>query len=158
MKKSILSVIPALAGAAIGAGVLGYKKMKQHEEDFKVIKKNEAILKLFSQWILIKQEGKSIGDYLKANGYKRIAIYGMSFAGERLLDDLKQTDVEVAYGIDQNADRIFSEIEVVSQDGDLRPVDAIIVTAIYYFDEIEEKLSDLMDCPILSLEDIIYEI
>lgn len=158
MKKGTLSVISALTGTALGAGVLGYKKIKQHEEDFKVIKKNEAILKMFSQWLLIKQEGKSIGNYLKENGYKKIAIYGMSFAGERLLDELKQTDIEVAYGIDQNADRIFSEIEVVSQDGDLEAVDAIIVTAIYYFDDIEEKLSELVDCPILSLEDIIFEI
>lgn len=158
MKKSMLSVIAALAGAVVGAGVLGYRKIKQHEEDFKVIKKNEAILKMFSQWILNKQEGRSIAGYLKEKGYNKIAIYGMSSAGERLLDDLKQTDIEIAYGIDQNADRIFSEVEVVSPDGNLEPVDAVIVTAIYNFDEIEEKLSDLIDCPIISLEDVIYEI
>ena len=40
----------------------------------------------------------------------------------------------------------------------LAEADAVIVTAIYNFDEIEEKLSDLIDCPIISLEDIIYEI
>lgn len=157
MKKGVLSVLTALTGAAVGAGTLGYQKVKQHEQDFKVIKKNEAILKMFNQWLIIKQEGKNIAAYMKENNFKKIAVYGMSYAGERLLDDLKGTEIEVAYGIDQNADRIFSETEVVTLEDTLQPVDAIIVTAIYYFDEIEEKLSELVDCPIISLEDVIYE-
>lgn len=158
MKKGVLSVLSALTGAAVGAGTLGYQKVKQHEQDFKVIKKNEAILKMFNQWLMIKQEGKSIASYFEANNFKRVAIYGMSYAGERLLDDLKGTGIEVAYAIDQNAERMFADVEVVTVDDVLEPVDAVIVTAIYFFDEIEEKLSDLIDCPIISLEDIIYEI
>ena len=41
---------------------------------------------------------------------------------------------------------------------DLKPVDAIVVTAITFFDEIKEKLSEKIDCPIISLEDILYEV
>lgn len=158
MKKGVLPVLTALTGAAAGAGTLGYQKAKQHERDFKVIKKNEAILKMFNQWLMVKQEGKSIASYLEENNFKKIAIYGMSYAGERLLDDLKGTGIEVAYAIDQNAERMFADVEVVTVDDVLEPVDAVIVTAIYFFDEIEEKLSDLIDCPIISLEDIIYEL
>ena len=158
MKKGVLSVIAALAGLAAGAGTVSYQKAKRQDSDFKVIKKNEAILKMFNQWLILKQEGKSIATYLKENNFQKIAIYGMSYAGERLLDDLKETEIEVAYAIDQNAERIFSEIEVRSLDDVLESVDAVIVTAIYYFDDIEEKLSNLVECPILSLEDIVYEI
>lgn len=145
-------------GAAAGAGAVTYQKLKRQESDFKVIKKNEAILKMFNQWLILKQEGKTIEKYFAENGFRRIAVYGMSYAGERLIDDLKGTEVEVAYGIDRNADRIFSEVEIVNVEDTLQPVDAVVVTAIYNFDEIEEKLSELMDCPIISLEDIIYEI
>ena len=95
---------------------------------------------------------------MEENNYKKVAIYGMSYAGERLLDDLKGTGIEVAYAIDQNAERMFADVEVVTVDDVLEPVDAVIVTAIYFFDEIEEKLSDLIDCPIVSLEDIVYEL
>lgn len=158
MKKGILPVLTALTGAAVGAGTFGYQKVKQHEQDFKVIKKNEAILKMFNQWLMVKQEGKSIASYLKENNFKKIAIYGMSYAGERLLDDLKGTGIEVAYAIDQNAERMFADVELVTMDDVLEQVDAVIVTAIYFFDEIEEKLNDLIDCPIVSLEDIIYEL
>ncbi len=158
MKKSIVSVITTLMGTAVGAGVVTYKKIKRQESDFKVIKKNEAILKMFNQWLSLKQEGKTIDKYFIDNGFHRIAVYGMSYAGERLIDDLKGTEIEVAYGIDRNADRIFSEVEIVNIDDSFQPVDAVVVTAIYNFDEIEEKLCDQVDCPIISLEDIIYEI
>lgn len=160
MKKGVLSVLTALTGAAVGAGTLGYQKARQHEQDFKVIKKNEAILKMFNQWLVVKQEGKSIAGYLEENNFKKIAIYGMSYAGERLLDDLKGTGIEVVYAVDQNADRMFAEVELITK-GEIahqQEVDAVIVTAIYFFDDIEEEISELVDCPIVSLEDIIYEI
>lgn len=160
MKKGVLSVLTALTGAAVGAGTLGYQKVKQHEQDFKVIKKNEAILKMFNQWLIVKQEGKSIAAYLKENNFEKIAIYGMSYAGERLLDDLKGTNIEVVYAVDQYADRMFAEVDMITKEeiGHQQEVDAVIVTAIYFFDDIEEELSEMVDCPIVSLEDIIYEI
>lgn len=36
-------------------------------------------------------------------------------------------------------------------------VSAVIVTAVYYFDEIKEEMEKKISCPILSLEDILYE-
>jgi hypothetical protein len=50
------------------------------------------------------------------------------------------------------------DVDVVTMDDDLEEVDAIVVTAITFFDEIEEKLSAKIDCPIISLEDILYEV
>ena len=41
---------------------------------------------------------------------------------------------------------------------DLKPVDAVVVTAITFFNEIEEQLSQKMKCPIISLEEILYEV
>ena len=64
----------------------------------------------------------------------------------------------VAYGIDKNADSIYTDIDVVSKDENLEEVDAVVVTAITFFDEIEEELSARLECPILSLEDILYEV
>lgn len=40
----------------------------------------------------------------------------------------------------------------------LEAVDVVIVTAITFFEEIENNLSQKMDCPVLSIEDILYEI
>ena len=43
-------------------------------------------------------------------------------------------------------------------DDNLEDVDAIVVTAITFFDEIEEQLQSKVSCPIISLEDILYEV
>lgn len=82
----------------------------------------------------------------------------MSYAGETLIDELKDTGIEVVYGIDQKADTIYADVEVLSMDDSLEDVDVVIVTAITFFDEIETKLSEKLDCPIISLEDILYEV
>ena len=49
-------------------------------------------------------------------------------------------------------------MDVVTPEDFLEEVDVIVVTAIHYFDEIESMLGEKVDYPIISLEDIIYEI
>ena len=46
----------------------------------------------------------------------------------------------------------------MSVEDELEEVDAVIVTAVTFFDDILEKLSQKLDCPVISLEDILYEI
>ena len=70
---------------------------------------------------------------------------------------LEGNNIEVEYGIDRNADAFFTDIDVLSLDDSLADVDAVVVTAITYFDEIRKALCCKVDCPIISLEDIINE-
>ena len=120
--------------------------------------KHLALFLMMNQWVKVKQEGKSLAVYFETNGFKKIAIYGMSYAGETLVDELKNTGITVAYGIDKRADSLYADLEIVTMEDDLGDVDAIVVTAITFFDEIEEQLLEKIDCPILSLEDILYEV
>ena len=82
----------------------------------------------------------------------------MSYVGETLVDELKNSNITVLYGIDQKADSIYADVDIVFIEDELQEVDAIVVTAITFFDEIEEKLSRKVDCPIISLDDILYEV
>lgn len=110
----------------------------------------------FSYWLKNKQMGKSIVDYLQKYGFERIAIYGMGPLGERLLDELKNSPVEVAYAVDKRSDTIWADVEVYSLNEKLPQVDAIIVTALHYFDSIEQTLVKKTNSKIISLEDILY--
>jgi hypothetical protein len=47
---------------------------------------------------------------------------------------------------------------VYSPEDSLKEVDAIVVTAIASFDEIKGNLSSKVDCPIISLEKILFEV
>ncbi len=162
MKKAIGKVVSVLAGGAAGAvagsaamnSVMG-KKLKDKNEWFKKV---VSYYHLYDQWLSIRQQGKSLVEYFEKNNYKTVAIYGMKELGERLYDELKSSDVTVKYFIDKNADELYADVDILTPDEELELVDVIVVTATYYFDDIEETLSEKVEYPIVSLEDIIYEV
>lgn len=158
MKKALSTLLGMAAGAAAGgiaAKQASVKKIKKMNEGGAKV---HELYMAFDQWLQIRQEGKTLVEYFTKNGYKTVAVYGMKELGERLIDELKGSGVTVSYAIDKNADCIYAEVDVVTPDEELAEVDVIVVTAITYFDEIEEMLCEKVDCPIVSLEDILYEI
>lgn len=157
MKKGFIAVISSIVGA-IGAGVaVGMKESANTAKQKEFADKHLNILQNMNQWIILKQKGISLEPYFKEHKYNRIAIYGMSYLGERLLDDLKETEIEVAYGIDKNADNLYADVDIISPEDEFLPVDAIVVTATFYFDEICDNLQSKVSCPIISLEDVLYD-
>lgn len=111
---------------------------------------------LMNQWVKDYQDHKQITHYFTSNGYDKVAIYGMSHIGLTLLNELNKCGIEVEYGIDNKKD-IYVDLEMFSPDDALPDVDVIIVTAIACFDDIKEKLSTKIKCPIISIETIIYK-
>lgn len=158
MKKGVIAVLSSLAGAAVGAGAVQKAATKKTIEQKENSDKHLALYLMMNQWVKVKQAGKSIPDFLLEKGYSKIAIYGMNYVGETLYDELRDSGIEVVYAIDRNADSIFSEINIVTPDSELDQVDAIIVTPIFFYDEIEEMLSNKIDADILCMEDILYAI
>jgi hypothetical protein len=158
IKTATTVILATLTGGVAGATVIGKSMGKKTKKAQGYADKHLTLFKMMNQWVKVKQEGKNLSSYFEKYGYKKIAVYGMSYAGETLVDELKDSDIKVAYGIDKNADSIYSEVDIVTIDDDFEDVDAIVVTAITFFDEIEDKLSKKIDCPIVSLEDILYEV
>ena len=158
MRKSTLGILTTLLGAGVGAVATGKSVGKKLTKAQEYSDKHLELFKMMNQWVKVKQEDKNLSEYFEKNGYKDIAIYGMSYAGETLIDELAKSDITVKYAIDKNADAIYADVDVITPDDDLEQVDAIVVTAITFFDEIEEMLEEKIDCPIISLEDILYEI
>lgn len=162
MKKGISKAVSVLVGSAAGAvaggtaiGNMMGKKVKEKEKWFQKILSYYFI---YNQWLSLHQQGKSLVEYFEKNGYKTVAIYGMKELGERLFDELKDSGITVKYIIDKNADAIYADVDVVTPDDDLEPVDVIVVTACYFFDAIDRQLGASVDYPVVSLEDIVYEV
>ena len=153
MKKLFLLISSILTGMLAGAGIVKKIDGKLIEEAKDMSDKHLSLFLMMNEWVKIKQNGKNLLDYFVRN-----AIYGMSYVGETLLKELSGSEVEVVYGIDKNAEIIDQEFKVITMENPLEEVDVIVVTAITFYDEIEEKLSKKIDCPIISLEDILYEI
>ncbi len=157
MKKGGVAVFSTLIGAIAGFAGSSYLGNKQVAQKAEKVDKFKGYYNMLNQWLVLKQEGKSLEKYFTDNGYKTVAIYGMGEMGNRLYDELKGTSVTVKYAVDKNAASTYSELDVIDPEDDFEEVDAIVVSAIFAFDEIEEMLSDKVDFPIVSLEDVVYE-
>ena len=158
MKKQVLSILSALTGATIGAGAVGKVYMDKLQTVRSYKDKHLALFLMMNQWVKVKQEGKNLSSFFEKKDYRKIAIYGMSYAGKTLVDELKGSGIAVAYAIDRKADSIYADVDVLSMEDEREEVDAVVVTAITFFDEIEGELAEKFDCPIISLEDILYDV
>lgn len=156
MKKGVAGILSTVAGSVAVGLAVGVKSNKEINKWRGLANKHLEMIKLYDQWFAAKQEGKTAADYLKSEGIKTAAIYGMSFMGQRLYEELKGTGIEVKYGIDKNWENIYADIDIVSPEGYLEDVDVIIVTAFYFFHEIEDSLMDKTDTRILSIEELVY--
>lgn len=158
MKKGLLTTVSLLAGAAVGATAMGKVKNSAVEAKAEKIDKFKGYYNMLNQWLVLKQESKSLEQYFVDNGYETVAIYGMGEMGNRLYDELKNSDkIKVKYAVDKNAGSTYSELEVLESADDLPEVDVLVITATFAFDEIEEELSGKIDYPIVSLDDVVYE-
>jgi hypothetical protein len=159
MKKGFLATVSLLAGAAAGAATIGKIQGQAVEAKAKKVDQFRGYYNMLNQWLVLKQEGKSLEKYFVDNGYKKIAIYGMGEMGNRLYDELKGSSVEIKFAIDKEAESIYSDLEVIEKEEltSKESVDVIVVTATYAYDEIEEEISGMVNCPVVSLDDVVYE-
>jgi len=155
-----------VSGIALLSGVLGivlvtkaiHGYIRKTNKLTGLVVKNEQLMLLMAQWMENKRKNKRIESFFEKNGFETIAIYGMSYLGECLYEELKGSEsVRVDYAIDKNPVNT-TDLRICNPDGDLDEVDAIVVTAVYYFDEIADVLWEKVDCPIVSLEDVIRSI
>lgn len=158
MKINLLFLTGTLLGLIAGGSAVSWYEIKDKIKWKELSDKHLDMFLLMNQWMKIKTEGKNLVLYLEKKGYKKIAIYGMSYVGKTLLDELKGNRIEIAYGIDKSVDEGDVGIKIANLKEPLSEVDAIIVTPIFFMDEIKEMLTEKVKCPIVSLEDILYEI
>jgi lactate dehydrogenase-like 2-hydroxyacid dehydrogenase len=158
MKKGLVGALSVMAGVAAGIAINRKVMAKQIEESEWKKNKFKNYYDMLNQWLMFKQEGKSLEKYFTDNNIKSISIYGMGEMGNRLYNELKDSNIKIKYAIDKFADNIYSDIKVCNINDDLEEVDAVIVTATFAFNDIKEQMEEKFDFPIISLEDVIYSI
>lgn len=127
------------------------RKIRMSEE---CTDKIDQLFILMCQWVSLKQSGKSIVSYFIDNDYCNVAVYGMGRVGVAILNELKNTKINVQYGIDLQ--KVSDDELTIYKPDDLLPdVDIIVVSAITYYDEIKNHLYDKINCPVVSIMDIL---
>lgn len=158
MRKITISVLSVLSGILLGGGCAIYFNEKLAKEKLNKVDKFKGYYNMLNQWLSLKNDGKSLVDYFITNNYKNIAIYGMGEMGIRLMEELENSSINILYGIDKEAGSTYSDIDVLYIDDDLKQVDVIVVTSIFAFEEIEKQLTDHISYPIISLEEVVFDI
>ena len=109
-----------------------------------------------TRWMDLKIRGGCTADILKKLGYSRIAVYGYAELGQLLCRELTGTEVDVSYVIDKKVkDTKMKNLPIYFPRNDLPDVDVIVVTAIYYFDEIQKELMQMGYNNVVSLRELL---
>lgn len=115
--------------------------------------------RLMVRWLGICLNGKDIFGYFEKKGYRQIAVYGVSEIGKLLITALEGTGVLVRYGIDVHADQDAIQIPLYRPEERMPDVDAIVVTAVYFYDDICGQLrTGGIKVPIVSLREVLDSI
>ncbi len=161
MKKSV-KTLGILVGCCLAIIFINWHMKNNKNELDEMTRDRDKLWNMFwflSKWMNAKIAGADIEKYLIKEGYTNVAIYGMSNLGQALINDLENSSISIKYGIDKDVEVYWDVFPIISPDQiekyDFSGVDAVIVTAISFFEEIKVQLSKKLDCPIISLEDIV---
>lgn len=113
---------------------------------------------LLNKWLINKNQQKKLEYFFYKNNYTTIAIYGMGELGKNLFYELKDSKIKIKYVIDKNKSTIISDLHVIDIEDKYEKVDVIVVTAISEFDKIKEELNRKVMYPIISLEEVVFNI
>ena len=130
--------------------------MRERDTAYHRLNRTKENNKLLAKWVSCIHSGKTLIPFFKKNNYHKIAIYGISDIGKLLMEELAADDLEICYGVDRNAGAVSVNIPVYKPTDQLPPVDVIVVTAVYFFDEIYDTLrKNGVNDPIVSLNDVL---
>lgn len=115
-------------------------------------------LAIYKPWLEKMQRGENIADFIVNKEYKSVAVYGLGKPGVSLIQELRNSGVNIAYIIDQRAEEIFyKDIEVYAFSDGLPKVDAVIITTVNDQRELKEKIMSYMKCDVYMLEELVME-
>lgn len=141
---------------SFGAGFfLGGKILVGLINDYKKrMERNLSNMLLYNDWLEFIYSGGCIEQYFYMHEYRKIMIYGNGYIGNRLVQALTDTDIEITAVMDKAA--LYDKEElVIGIDSEIPDVDCIVITPVFYYDEILGALRERTRIPIVSIQKII---
>lgn len=137
-----------------------YKEAKTASARAKEERLNKFIkyFALLDRWLWLKLQKKNICTFFEKRGYKKIAIYGMGEIGNRLYEDLTRfSDITVVYAIDKVREE-HPTLPIYKIEDELPEVDVVIVSTNNIFNQVSDILKDKVAMPVISIDDVIFDI
>lgn len=159
--KCFLAVLLIIVGAIVGIvfwiNLVDKPASKYAKRSKELSEKHLILYLLMSDWVQIKQKGESLASYFERHNLTNVIVYGNGRVGNALVDELGGTQINVLGIIDKSTSDFSCKDKSPFDEYEQR-IDAIIVTPVFYFDEICGTLKNLIDCPIISIDTVICEL
>lgn len=111
---------------------------------------------VLTRWLGNMIDENGVAERISAMGYSTVAVYGYAEIGKLLCRELQKTEVEVVYVLDKKVKATeWNDVPVYAPGKGLPEVDAVIVTAVYYYEEIEKELSGLGFRNVISFSELV---
>lgn len=115
----------------------------------------KKIMYMLNSWLCLKEEGKSLVDYFVQKKYNNIAVYGIGLLGKHLLEELKDSSVKIAYGIDRQKEQLHYAFAIYDLQDELPEADVIVVTVAHEFEQIQKDLSERFVGSVVSIAEVL---
>lgn len=112
----------------------------------------------FDFWMTLRENGRSVAEYLIQYNIRNVAVYGYGALGKHLITELSNSAVSISYIIDRDVRLNHLKYEIKSPNEYLPPVDAIIVTPVDDFESIYFVLRNSVSYRIISLLELTSEL
>lgn len=127
------------------------------------LKDNEKCKRMFrvlSDWMTVREQGRSIGEFLERRGIHSVIIYGYGHFGRHLFAELEKSNIDIRGVVDRNARYIDADIAIKTLDEELEAIDAVIIAILKdgNYDVIEENIIQKTGAMLFWITDIISEI
>ena len=106
----------------------------------------------------MKESNSDMYCFFHKYGIRKIIIYGYNILGKHLIEELRNSDIEVCAVVDKKVDCFAGESIASIKKIEFNDVDAVVVTAVNYFGEIYENLKEITSCRIINFEQILTDI
>lgn len=153
-----------LPGVVLAGLLLWFGKKREAEKyenqnaiKDKILHKQESGLEVYKAWLQLYQRNKRVENYLLANHYRSVAIYGVGRIGENLFEELSESKITIDYVIDKRVSvskGYYQTVLCYNPDAVLPKTDIIIVTVPGEADEIAQYLADC-GSPVISIQDLL---
>lgn len=111
------------------------------------------------RWIRLGQVGVTIEKLIQNRGLGKIAIYGYDAIAECLVYELENSQIELKGIIDRRGREILTDFpaynlhEITDLD-----IDAVIICPVDEYENIKTNIEKLTDVPLITFEELIYEL
>lgn len=119
------------------------------------LQKQRLFYKILTNWIDYGHKGWNLGKELKKRGYRSIGIYGYAELGKLAAYEVEnEENIDLKVIFDKKANQ-FDDKRIKYPNTLYEDIDCVMVTAVYYFDEIKEELSRLGYTNIKSIKEMV---